>query len=294
MHRVAAVTVTYNRKEYLTRNIKSLLTQSTDDLDVFIIDNASTDGTRDALKGFIDENKITYVNTGANLGGAGGFNFGMKYVAKLGYEFIWLMDDDCIPDADALSALLRADETLGGNYGFLSSVAYYGDGELCNMNIQKNGLKTKIELNGERLIPAIMATFVSFFVKTKTVEEVGLPIKDFFIWSDDLEYSRRISRKYDSFVVSDSTVLHDMKSNAKVNIADESPERLDRYKYLYRNEVYVYRREGINGWIYLLLRISLHLAKVIVKGSDKTKKCSVIFKSFIKGLTFKPEIEFLD
>ena len=39
----------------------------------------------------------------------------------------------------------------------------------------------------------IMATFVSLFIKAETIRKVGLPIKDFFIWSDDLEYTRRIS-----------------------------------------------------------------------------------------------------
>ena len=292
MKKVAAVVVTYNRKDFLVRNIKALHEQSFNDLDIFIIDNASTDGTGEAIGEFIEKGSVIYHNTGENLGGAGGFNYGMRVAAEAGYELIWIMDDDCIPDADALEKLIEAHNELNGDYGFLSSIAYWRDGSPCNMNVQKVSLKEKITDYSTPLVPVIMATFVSLLVKGDTVKEFGLPIQDFFIWSDDLEYTRRISLKYTSYAVNSSRVLHDMHSNAKVNIVTDSPERLSRYAYLYRNEVYVYRREGIMGWIYLLLRVSFHLAKVIVKSKEmRLKKCGVILKSFISGLTFKPKIE---
>ncbi len=295
MKKTAVIVVTYNRKEYLLKCIKALQLQSFTDRDIFIIDNASTDGTGEALKGFIEDNSIIYYNTGENLGGAGGFNYGMRVAAELGYELLWIMDDDCIPESNALEQLINAHNELGGDYGFLSGVAFWRDGSVCNMNIQKVSLKEKITDYKSPLVPVIMATFVSLMVKSSTVREMGLPIKEFFIWSDDLEYTRRISRKYKSYVVTGSRVLHDMQSNAKVNIVTELPERLNRYSYMYRNEVYVYRREGIKGWIYLLMRVSLHLSKIVcLAKSERRKKISVVLKSFIRGLSFKPDIEYLD
>lgn len=43
-------------------------------------------------------------------------------------------------------------------------------------------------------VPAVMASFVSLFLRTEAVRQFGLPIAEFFIWSDDWEYTRRISR----------------------------------------------------------------------------------------------------
>ena len=75
MERAAAVVVTYNRKDLLLKNIEALTAQTRKDLlDILIIDNASTDGTKGQLKSYIDTNRIIYENTGANLGGAGGFH----------------------------------------------------------------------------------------------------------------------------------------------------------------------------------------------------------------------------
>ena len=46
------------------------------------------------------------------------------------------MDDDCMPEKDALAALLRAERDLNGSYGFLSSRVLWKDGTLCDMNLQ--------------------------------------------------------------------------------------------------------------------------------------------------------------
>jgi GT2 family glycosyltransferase len=262
-------------------------------MDILIIDNASTDGTGDALAPLAADGTVVYHNTGANLGGAGGFNYGMRVAAEAGYDYLWIMDDDCIPDPDALEKLLQADRALDGRYGFLSGIAYWKDGTPCNMNIQKTGLREKITDYTAPYVPIIMATFVSCFFPLARVQECGLPIKEFFIWSDDLEYTRRLSRKYPCYAVNTSRVLHDMQSNAKVNIATDSADRLGRYRYLYRNEVYVYRREGLRGWLYLISRIAFHILKVLRGSSDKGAKIKVILSSFFAGFRFRPPVEFV-
>ncbi len=292
--KTAAVVVSYNRCEKLLRCIAALQAQTCESLDILIIDNASTDGTAAKLQPLIEAGEIRYFNTGSNLGGAGGFNYGMRIAAESGaYSHIWLMDDDCYPEPTALDALFAAGEKVG-EYGFLSSIAYFTDGSVCNMNIQKTSLKGKIEDYESETVPVIMATFVSCLFKTETVKKFGLPISDFFIWADDLEYTRRISRSLPCYAVNTSKVLHDMHSNAKVGIENDAPERLGRYSYLYRNEVYVYRREGFKGIVYLFLRASLHIAKALVRGKQPLKRAGIIFKSFLSGWCFRPEIEYVE
>ena len=90
--KVVAVVVTYNRKELLKECIEALIKQEYNDCEILIVDNASTDGTKDYINQYIKENKIIYKNTGSNLGGAGGFNYGMKEACKLGCDYIWNMD----------------------------------------------------------------------------------------------------------------------------------------------------------------------------------------------------------
>lgn len=291
--RVAAIVVTYNRKTFLTRCIAALQQQAEVQPDILIIDNASTDGTGNAVAALPTDERLHYYNTGENLGGAGGFNYGMKLAAQLGYDYLWVMDDDCIPEPGALSALLEADRVMEGEYGFLSGIAYWRDGSLCNMNIQKTGLMTKLTRLDAPYVPVIMATFVSAFFPVRRVREVGLPIKEFFIWSDDLEYTRRLSRRYPCYAVTGCRVLHDMHSNNKVNIVTDTPERIPRYRLLYRNEVYVYRREGLLGWLYLIARVGYHVLRALCARGQRLERARVILSSFMEGVRFHPPVEYL-
>ncbi len=127
MERIAAVVVTYNRKELLLQCVQHLLDQQEADCDVLVVDNASTDGTAQAVEQ-ISSAKLFYRNTGENLGGAGGFHFGMRWAVEEGYDYVWIMDDDALPQPDALAQLWNAHEQLEGQYGFLSSVVLWKDG----------------------------------------------------------------------------------------------------------------------------------------------------------------------
>lgn len=293
---IAAVVVTYNRKELLIKSIESLLAQTcADRLEIIVIDNASTDGTKGTIQKLIDDQKIIYINTGTNIGGAGGFNLGMRRAVELGYDYIWVMDDDCLPYPDALEKLIAADTILGGDYGWLSSKCLWKDGSLCKMNIQRSTPFSDIKSFENTIIPAQLASFVSLFVKAGIIKQYGLPIKDFFIWSDDWEFTRRVSFEEKCFVVTDSRVVHAMQEQATVSIDKEKEsDRIKRYFYFYRNDVFLYKREGLKGWIWILFKDLWHSIKVIMnQNTDRKQKLKTIWRGKKEGINFDPEIEFI-
>ena len=210
MRKTAAVVVTYNRKDLLRKNLTNLLAQTVK-CDIILIDNASTDGTAEMVKTeFVGQ--VQYFNTGANLGGAGGFAFGLEKAVRA----------DTIPEKRSLEMLLRADKALRGKWGMLSSVAKWTDGSICKANRQKKTLFTFVkdeELNTKKIIRAQMVSMVSMFVKTDVVREVGLPKAEYFIWTDDYDFSGRVSKKYPVYIVTPSVVIHEMKENKKANFA---------------------------------------------------------------------------
>jgi len=292
--KVMAIVVTYNRKELLKECIQALLNQEYKNCDILIIDNASTDGTKEYINEELNNHKVHYVNTGENLGGAGGFNYGIKEAVKLGCDFIWVMDDDCIVHKDSLTKLLEADENLNGNYGFLSSKVLWKDRSICKMNIQKRKFSKWLKDYETNMQKIEMASFVSLFIKTQIVEEVGLPIKEFFIWTDDWEYTRRISRKYKCYYISKSVVTHKSKLNEGASIATVDGDRLERFKYMYRNDVVLYRRERIKGWILLYLRLTLHKIRILRSNrKDKKERIKIINNGIREGKKFYPEIEYI-
>ncbi len=292
--RTAAIVVTYNRKALLLENLECLLNQTAAcDLDILVIDNNSSDGTLDALKRDNLLDQIIYINTGKNLGGAGGFQFGIKYAAERDYDYLWIMDDDCMPEEDSLQKLLDIAHEKRDNFGFLASKVLWKDGKICTMNIPRKTVFRPVEDFNAQIVPIEMASFVSLLIPVKVVREVGLPIKEFFIWTDDWEYTRRISRLKPGYLVNNSIVVHKSKNNIGANIAYESSDRLSRFQYLYRNDVYLYRREGIAGFLYESARLLDHTLRVLLKAKDhKAMRLRYIWKSTMAGFSFHPEIEF--
>jgi len=293
--KVIAVVVTYNRKELLKEAIEALLNQEYNNCDVLIVDNASTDGTREYIDELLKDTRVYYENTGANLGGAGGFNYGMKRACQMGCDFVWVMDDDCIVHKDSLTELLNADKQLNGNYGFLSSKVLWKDNSICKMNIPKKTFSTWLKEFDKPVQEIAMASFVSLFVKTDIIKEMGLPIKEFFIWTDDWEFTRRISRKYKSYFISKSIVTHKSKNNEGADISTVEGDRVERFKYLYRNDVVLYRGEGLKGWVLLYIRLVLHKLRILKSDKkDKKERIKIINNAIKEGNKFKPQIEFVE
>ena len=154
MKRTAAVIVTYNRKDLLLECVSAVLAQEGGAPGVIIVDNASSDGTKDALRAHVERGEVLYFNTGANLGGAGGFQYGIRKAVEMGYEYLWIMDDDCIPSKTALSVLLSAAEEKP-DFGFLSSKVLWKDGSICRMNVQREKLTKNVTYFGRKRIPVV-------------------------------------------------------------------------------------------------------------------------------------------
>lgn len=299
MKHVAAVVVTYNRINKLQQCIYALKNQTVP-CDILLVDNASTDGTSTWVQQYIAASKgIFYKNTEKNIGGAGGFNLGMRWAVEAGYEFIWVMDDDCIPEVNALEALKNAHKYLNGEYGFLSSVVFWKDGHGCKMNQQKikKNYYEKAEFLREGIIPIEQATFVSTLFPAEIIRQVGLPIKEFFVWGDDIEYTRRISVewKHSGYLIAKSNVIHMMDENTGSDIAlEEDAKRIERYKFAFRNEQFIYRREGIKGKVFYAGKVVFNLVKIWMKSKKfRVKKSKILLTGAFQGITFHPEYEYV-
>lgn len=298
MNNILAVVVTYNRRTLLEECINALLQQSMKRFDILIVDNASTDDTSNLCCRYVQEyDNIIYENTGKNIGGAGGFHFGMRYGVEKGYNFFWVMDDDTIAECVALEELWKAHERLNGEYGFLSSAALWSDRTLCKMNTP--GMNDSFDYEEyckikDGLIRIERATFVSLFVKRETVEKIGLPIKDFFIWCDDIEFTNRISKQYKSYFVVRSQVLHKMKKNVGSDISTDDVERVPRYYYEYRNFSYIAKQNGMLWKLYQLYRFGHNLVNITKYSKNKRMlRYKIVFKGYFSGLLFNPEVEYV-
>ncbi|MEW6109468.1 MAG: glycosyltransferase [Nitrospirota bacterium] len=87
--KVSVIIPTYNRAQYICQAIESVLQQTMKDYGVIVVDDGSTDNTREVITPYLD--KIKYIYTD-NCGPAHARNVGMK--AATGEYISWLDSDD--------------------------------------------------------------------------------------------------------------------------------------------------------------------------------------------------------
>ncbi len=295
--KVCAIVVTYNRKELLLECVNALFAQTYSVHEVMIVDNASTDGTYEYLvaNGVVDRREACYHNTGSNLGGAGGFHFGIREAYAGDGELFWIMDDDTVPTKTALEELLKVYEGLNDEkLGYLCSNVKWTDGNACNMNIPHKTDRW-IDTIDKGYIEIIKCTFVSVLIKKNVVGVVGLPIKEFFIWGDDTEYTRRISLDgYKAYLAYNSIVVHKMKENGTPNILTDDTSRIGRHFYRYRNTVYIRIRKKYFGKAEVKRakkKIRKDFWGVIFKADNKKARLSCLLKGVWAGYRFHPVVE---
>jgi rhamnopyranosyl-N-acetylglucosaminyl-diphospho-decaprenol beta-1,3/1,4-galactofuranosyltransferase len=195
---VAAVVVTYNRKDYLSQLLPSLLA-STRPLDaIYVVDNASTDGTQDFLaEQYGDSSTIKPVLLSDNTGGSGGFYSGVLAAYADGHDWFWLMDDDVTAIPDGLEGLLRFADRSGCIHG--RRVDFHGGAFFWQPRINE---RLGIPLpylrdpfaDGAEVFETNSGVFEGMLVSRDVVSKIGPPDPRFFITWDDAVYALVASR----------------------------------------------------------------------------------------------------
>ena len=144
----------------------------------------------------------------------------------------------------------------------------------------------------KRFVNVCMVSLASMFIQAKAVKEVGLPLSEYFIYTEDYEFCSRVGKKYPIYAVPASKVTHAMKINRKANLVKDTPDRLYRYKHLYRNDVHCYRHLGIKGYMYLIVKFVYTFLMVILKEKKHKKdKIHTLVEGYVDGFKFNPKVE---
>ncbi|CAK1234624.1 glycosyltransferase family 2 protein [Fructobacillus cardui] len=289
--KVSAVIVTYNRLDLLKESVDALLNQDYKLSHIIVVDNNSKSDTKEYLESLGD--KIDYLRLPENIGGAGGFNKGIRYfVENTEDDYLWLMDDDTIAHPDSLSAFMDYTQQ-NSNFSFLASKVLWKDGNIAKMNLMGYMSGRRIPDSETRVVETRNATFVSLLLDRDVVVKIGLPIVDFFIWGDDIEYTERAARLRPGYYVPSSQVTHATKANFGSSLLNDSADRTPRYFYHYRNKMYYARQRKLYRKLRAEVRPWLDYVNILFSKTDnKKEKLAIIRKGVKAGLKFNPTVEF--
>lgn len=295
MTKIAAIIVTYNRSSLLIKALNSINSQTRTPDIIYVVNNASTDNTKEVIDFHGKHSRVpmNIVDLEFNTGGAGGFCCGLEKAYENGFDYFWLMDDDTIPKADALEMLeldiLKYEEENLLKPPFACSTVLWKDDEVCLMNIPRPSQYWTSNLHKSSGVALIdSCSFVSVLVTKEAVQKSGLPIPEFFIWYDDVEFTNRLSRDSRPGILSTRSKVNHLLAENKGTESDAINENnIWKHSYGVRNEGFVIIRDrGIFHFAYFALRKFELYLKLKISYKYKLK----LIKSCISALFFRPKI----
>jgi len=298
--KIAAVVVTYNRRALLDGCLDALLRQDRPLDEILVIDNASTDDTAEMLAKKYN-GKVTHVRLEENVGGAGGFYEGIRLAYEKGHDWIWVMDDDVEPLADALRVLAGSSAFSDPSVGFLASLVLDSNLKAQISPYRRfNRLMAACPAIDEGsldrpLVPIEAAGFLGGMIRREAIDTVGLPLKDLFIYWDDTEFIYRISRRFKVFLVPASKVVHryvwvppprrsilgTLTKGSTVPVSQTW-----RFYYNLRNSIFI-RTRYVKPWLAPLipvLAVAKPLGAALLFNDHKFARCKILCQAAIDGV----------
>lgn len=122
--KVIAIVLNWNGKKNTAECLDSLKRLEYSNYEIVVVDNASTDGSQEFLKGNFSE--ITLIENERNLGFGGGFNVGIDEAVRCDADYVLCLNNDVVVDKNILIELVKVGES-NTKIGGLCPMEYYYD-----------------------------------------------------------------------------------------------------------------------------------------------------------------------
>ena len=260
--KVVIIIVTYNNEATINACITSLEKQKLSQ--VLVVDNASTDGTIDAVRK--DFKTVKLFSLPQNRGYAGGNNFGIEKALELNCEFVLILNPDTVLEPNAITRLLSATEKHEGNGIFGPKILMedgkriwsiggeldkkrYTAGLIGYKNLDNEGHK-------EKEVDFVSGTCM--LIPRKLLEKDVRYYEKYFLYYEDVEFCVRAKQLgFHSFVVPTAKIVH-LEESQKFTLKDY---------YLVRNHLlFVERNAPLRVKLHELIRLPKTLYEHVTAG----------------------------
>ena len=199
--RVCVLILNRDRRDDTLACLSSLLARPYPDLDVVVLDNASSDGTAAAVRAAYPQ--VQVIETGGNLGYAAGNNVGLVWARRQGAEYALLLNEDTIVDPDFIAHLVDAAQARP-ELAFLGPLVYhYTEPEVIqsaggmiapDWRTYHRGQNEPDHGQYARPFEPDWVSGCAIFLRMSVVERIGMLDPAFFIYSEEVDWCLRARR----------------------------------------------------------------------------------------------------
>lgn len=201
---VFIIILNWNNWEDSAKCVESCRNLTYSNFRILIIDNGSTDGSETILKGHFPG--IDIIQTGKNLGFAGGNNIGIRWALEHDADFVWLLNNDTVVDPQCLSRMVQVAEA-NDHVGMVGSKIYYyhspetlwfagGEIDLVKGGLTRHVGQDEKDVGDYDLLQETgYITGCSILARREMIEEVGMLEEKYFLYFEDADWSLRARQK---------------------------------------------------------------------------------------------------
>lgn len=253
------------------------------------------------LGGYTEENaSLILIQTGDNLGFAGGNNVGIRYaLARDKFKYIWMLNNDTIIEKNALVHLVRRMEVnsligicgstllfydrpnviqaLGGGVlnKWFSTSKHIGVNQKSNISIDTEAIERKMDY----------VTGASMLATRQFILDIGLMSEEYFLYFEELDWIFRAKSKYTLGYADNSIVYHKEGGTIGSNSTGHLKSELSDY-YLIQNRLMFSRKYLKKYLIFTYLGLMISIINRIIRG--QYSRIIMIFKIICKDLGILP------
>lgn len=214
---VGALIIAWNRRDDVIDCIESLVNSGYPRLAIYVVDNASTDGTSELVASRYPQ--VIIMRSETNLGFAGGNNLGMQRIIDDGMDAVFLLNDDAVVEGNAIG-ILTANGYSDKSVGILSpKILLHSDPEVIwssGGNVDpRSGITEqrqygqKDDLADNRVTEIDYAVGCAMLVKSEVIKQVGMLDERYFTYYEETDWCRRIRNAgYKILYIPESRVRH--------------------------------------------------------------------------------------
>lgn len=243
MKEVGVFICNYNKAHWVVKCVQAFMEQTFQDLDVLVVDNASTDDSVNRLREAYGE-RITILQNSENIGGSGGFGRAVQTAVGMGYPYFMLVDNDAIADrrvVEHLHGYMEAHKKTGicgAETRYMQQPDRIQDlgGKLNYKSYNMSGILGRTpELGGNVIMECEYVASCMVMARTEAVRQFGgFPEENFIYW-DDVEWCTKCRNAGYKVVVNGyAKAYHDFSDRNIQNMFVKYYMERNRWKYFTR------------------------------------------------------------
>ena len=262
--RVLIIVANWNGRDVIGRFIETILSSTYQNLDVLVVDNASSDGSCEIIEGYPS---IDLMRLAENRGWGCAMNAGLVNERAHDADYFIFMNNDVFMEPEAITALVRQGEKHP-EFGILSPILLDCKGKLTH----SGGFFTNLgwwrrvmpstNFESEKPDELDIVIGATMFVRAGVVDSIGGFDPEFFLYREDVDYCKRAREAgFRIGVVYSSRAVHIEGATTRKDV-EEEPSDFDSkgiyaesfVKYVFKHLSYadlirwLFTKRGISSW----------------------------------------------